>query len=69
MELVAALGVGGLVLIPLVGLVAAIVRREPDPFTGKTVSLAEIVQSSGAGGLLFNSVALSIVVAIGAVLR
>ena len=45
-ELVAALGVGGLVLIPLMGLLAAIVHREPDPFTGRTASLAEIVQSS-----------------------
>ena len=65
---VAAAGVGGLVLIPLVGLISAIQQRTPDPFTGKTPQLTEVIRVSGAGQLLLNSVLLSIVVAVGAAL-
>lgn len=64
----AAAGVALLVLVPLVGLTTAIVNRPADPFTGASPSIFELVTSSGVAGLLFNSVALSVVVAVMAVL-
>ena len=56
-----------LVLWPMGGLLAALIDRPADPFTGAQVSLAHLLSDAGVGRLLIRSVALSVCVAGGSV--
>ncbi|MDP6935554.1 MAG: hypothetical protein QGG40_21725, partial [Myxococcota bacterium] len=62
------LAVVALVLVPMLGLATAVLQRPGDPITGTRPSLGELIGTSGAAQLLLNSVALSVIVAIGALL-
>ena len=56
-----------LVLLPVAGLVFALIDRPLDPFTGAQVSLLGLLGDSGVLTLLVRSVLLSVCVAIGSV--
>ena len=57
-----------LVLSPLLGLADALINPPPDPFGMPQPDLATLMQRSGAVRLLLNSVLLSVLVAVGALL-
>ncbi len=65
---ISALAVGSLVVLPLIGLIFAIVNRQPDPFSGETKSLYELISGAGVGVLLLRSMALATAVAVCSVL-
>ena len=62
------LAVGALVVLPLLGLLFAIVNRQPDAFTGEVTSMSGLISGAGVGVLLLRSLALATAVAICSVL-
>ena len=65
--IVGTLGICLLVLLPLLGLLNAIVDRPADPFSGDIPTLGQLIQGARVWQLLLHSVLLAIVVALGSV--
>jgi iron(III) transport system permease protein len=67
-SIVGTLGISLLVLVPLLGLLNAIIDRPADPFSGETPTLEQLIHGARVWNLLLHSVLLAVVVAVGSVL-